>query len=117
MPYLHCPNCKCIKYITELNERQLRSENLHEKCPWCQTTVEFLDLNTSMPTVTIPSPLQLPLGFKVPGPKTLKPEADQSKPLGILITDLQQWLNSQDQYTKVEFKYGRNYIVVAKLKD
>lgn len=108
MTYLQCTNCKASKAVYPKPGELV----ILEQCPWCKSTTELF---TDMPLPTIPT--QLPLGFKVPGPKTLKPEADSSKPLGSLVENAQAWLNAQDQYTKMEFKYGRNYIVIAKLKD
>ena len=63
------------------------------------------------------TPLQLPLGFSLPGPKTLKPTVDESKGLAYLVTEARTFLNNQTQYTRIEFKFESNYIVVAKLKD
>lgn len=60
----------------------------------------------------------LPLGFRIPGPKTLKTEVDTSViSLSQAIENARQYLNNQTQYTRIEFKYERNYIVIAKLKE
>lgn len=56
--------------------------------------------------------------FNIPKPsKTLKLEPKAAQSLGSLTESAQFFLNSQSEYTKVEFKYDRNYIVIAKLKD
>ena len=61
-------------------------------------------------------PNQLSIVFEVPG-KTLKLKVKQ----GTLVEDAFKhalvYLNSQDMYTRIEFKHGTNYIVVAKLKE
>jgi phage-related protein len=70
--------------------------------------------------------MKLPSIFKVPGPKTLKVDikegaiistsVDNIDALGYAVTQARNYLNSQDQYLRIEFKWDRNYIVVAKLK-
>ena len=61
-------------------------------------------------------PLELSNVFECPG-KTLKLKVKQ----GTLVEDAFKhalvYLNSQSMYTRIEFKHGTNYIVVAKLKE
>lgn len=47
--------------------------------------------------------------------KTMKTEADSNAPLKDVCYSTWEWLYGQDQYNRIEVKWGRTYIVMAKL--
>jgi hypothetical protein len=61
---------------------------------------------------------KLPACFKEPS-KTLKLEAEMSHPFQEVANQAYNYLHSpgQETYNRIEVKYGKTYLVVAKLKD
>lgn len=56
--------------------------------------------------------------FILPKPnKTLRLQPKVAQQLGPLVEYAQEFLWNQQEYNRIEFKYDRTWIVVAKLKD
>lgn len=114
MPNLICRKCGITASVDTSSYHTLRAlMNLDKwECMFCDP--QGLVYQKTMPTQL---PLPLPKGFSVPGPKTLKPDVDETLGLAHLVTEARTYLNGQTQYTRIEFKFERNWIVVAKLKE
>jgi hypothetical protein len=62
--------------------------------------------------------MRLPEIFKTPGSSTLKVETNPKvATIGEAAAKALDYLWSQEQYTRIEVRYGKTYLVVAKLKD
>lgn len=73
--------------------------------------------NITAPAVITPEN-QFKASFIVPNPsKTLKVRIKEGVSLEIAIRDAYRYLESQEEYTRIEFRYYKNYMVVAKLKE
>lgn len=83
-----------------------------DKCKEIGANVNWPDYHRCKP---IP---QIPLSFHTPCQnKTLKLKPKSGSPLEVLVSDAYKYLWNQTEYNRIEFKYNKSYIVVAKLKD
>jgi hypothetical protein len=116
---INCDGCGQLTiYAYRVVDREDNGQ--YNICPKCYTIYEnsltpikeFCKMNN--PDSLFPN--ELSTAFEVPG-KTLKLKVKQ----GTLVEDAFKhalvYLNSQTMYTRIEFKHGTNYIVVAKLKE
>lgn len=70
-----------------------------------------------MTQMTLEAVNHLTEAFVAPGSKTLKIEPKQGTTLMECVKNAYHYLEQWPFHTKVEFKYGRFYIVIARLKD
>jgi autonomous glycyl radical cofactor GrcA len=98
MKAYRCRNCTAV--FSEYVDYQRHS---------CDKVKELLNMQI---------PLELTVAFKNPGSKTLKLEVKTGVKLEDAVKNAYGYVDTPDStYTRVEFKYGSCYIVVAKLKD
>ena len=97
-----CPSCKGCGLI----QYRYYSRTYTSPCNYCSGKGK------------LKMPVNLSDKFIIPKlTKTLKLQPKVAETLGSLIEYAQEYLNYQNEYTRIEFKYDRNYIIVAKLKE
>lgn len=138
--YYHMCNChneQYVKYKDKMAQSTATSE-VKDKwiCPWCQTTFDSKDARTlhmgalhatealahynvkkdiEKNTMKLP---KLEEKFIVPKQsKTLKLQPRHEQSLGSLVESAEEHLWSQEEFNRIEFRYNKTYVVVAKLKD